>query len=174
MNVVLIGLMGSGKTTLGLRLAELMNYTFVDTDHLIESSQGETISSLFENRGEHSFRLIEQETLAKLSQNHSQVISTGGGIVVSKANRDLLPSIGRVYWLNPTLDALSKRLKGDTTRPLLKDGNIRSKLEVLMKDRGAYYAECADSIIDTSDETKIESIANDILKDFEAHYDSKR
>lgn len=173
MNIVLIGLMGSGKTTLGKRLSELMSFSFVDTDALIESSLGQSIKQIFESQGETGFRKIESETLSKLTNSTSQVISTGGGIILSDENRHLLPQLGRVYWLNPSLEALTERLQNDTTRPLLQGQDSRTILEKLMAERGHYYETCSDSVIDTSDATKIESIALDIKKDFEAHYDSK-
>lgn len=166
--------MGSGKTTLGQLLAERMNYTFVDTDSVIESSHGESIKSLFDSRGEDGFRDIETATLKQIFSSSNQIISTGGGIVLREENRPILSDSGRVYWLNPTIESLSDRLSGDVTRPLLQGVDIHTKLTELMKEREALYAACADSIIDTSDATKIESIANDIQKDFEAHYDSKR
>jgi shikimate kinase len=168
MNIVLIGLMGSGKTTLGRLLAEKTGFAFIDTDELIETSEGRSIKDIFDTDGEAAFRQLETKYLNQLSELSDCVISTGGGIVLSEENRKSLLDLGRVYWLNPTLEALSERLKSDKSRPLLQNQNITEILTDLLHKREALYRACADSIIDTSDATKIESIAHKIQKDFEA------
>lgn len=135
-NIYLIGMMGSGKTTVGKLLAEKLNYDFFDTDNLIEKSSKTTIEKIFDTQGEAKFRELESQTLEEVSNNYSRsVIATGGGIVQTDKNWEYL-SQGLSIWLDVDLNLLNQRLAKDkqTHRPLI------NQLESLLTTRRPHYA----------------------------------
>ena len=165
-NIVLIGFMGSGKTTTGKALKEKTDMTFVDTDELIEAYEGCKISEVFADKGEAYFRRLENETLKNLlSSTDNKVISTGGGIVTNQANIPLLKQLGKVFYLRINPETVVERLEGDKTRPLLMGEDKLVKVEQLMTDRKELYEMAADKTIDT-DGLSVSEIVGKILEDF--------
>lgn len=165
-NIILIGFMGSGKTTTGKALKEKTDMTFVDTDELIEAYEGCKISEVFADKGEAYFRRLENETLKNLlSSTDNKVISTGGGIVTNKENIPLLKQLGKVFYLRTKPETVVERLEGDKSRPLLVGEDRLIKVEQLMTDRKELYEMAADKTIDT-DYLSGNEIVDIILKDF--------
>lgn len=134
LNIYLIGMMGSGKTTVGQEIAKELNYRFFDTDLIIEAIADLPITEIFQQEGEPYFRELETKVLAELSAYTRSVISTGGGIVQQQMNWSYLRH-GLVVWLDVDLEILKKRLAQDETRPLA------DKLESLLKTRLPLYAQ---------------------------------
>jgi shikimate kinase len=153
-SIVLIGFMGSGKTTLGKWIAENQGYIFVDTDELIETEEGRTINEIFATDGEEYFRNLETQVIGRLAEDDRKlVISVGGGLPVRDENRKLMRRAGRVVYLNTGVDELERRLKGDTTRPLLAGSDLRKKITDLMEKRERLYLDAADVVVDTENRT---------------------
>lgn len=150
-HVVLVGLMGTGKTTVGKRVARELGRRFVDSDAEIEGLHGRSVRDIFESSGEPAFRKIESELLEQLlASDVAVVLATGGGVVLAERNRRLLKQTRHVVWLRAEVGTLESRLratKGLARRPLL-DGDLRQRLEVLSYERGDLYREVATSIID--------------------------
>ena len=165
-NIVLIGFMGSGKTTVGKSLEEKTDMTFVDTDELIEAYEGCKVSEIFADKGEVYFRRLEKETLKNLLEStDNKVISTGGGIVTNQENIPLLKQLGKVFYLRIKPETVVERLEGDKTRPLLIGEDKLVKVEQLMTDRKELYEMAADKTIDT-DGLSVSEIVGKILEDF--------
>lgn len=148
-NIFLVGLMGSGKTTVGRLLAKRLGLKFVDSDHEIESRTGATISWIFEIEGEESFRRREVETIKDLTGQTGVVLATGGGAVIHPENRKHLKSRGTVIYLRASVSNILQRTMHDKSRPLLQTENRRKKLEELSRQREPLYREVADIIVDT-------------------------
>lgn len=145
-NLILIGFMGAGKTCVGEAYAKKHGLTMVDTDYLIREEAGTSISDIFAERGEEAFRQMETELLKKLVANRENksermILSVGGGLPLRKENRELLKKLGRVVYLRVTADTVLKRLKGDTTRPLLQGSDVRENVEALIEKRNPIYEE---------------------------------
>lgn len=125
-----------------------MEFQFLDTDALIEQQEGMTISKLFEEKGETYFRQKETELIEQLlKEPKGKIIATGGGLPMRDGNKELLKQLGLVVYLKAETDTLFKRLSGDTTRPLLKQGELREKIETMLKLRNPVYEETADVIL---------------------------
>jgi len=149
-NIVLIGFMGSGKSTMGIRLSYRMRRSVVDTDKLIERRQGKKISDIFAEEGEEYFRQLETEMLGELVEKlQYQIISVGGGTPVRKENRELLKKLGTVFYLKASPESIYERVKHDTNRPLLQCENPLERIRELMEARRDCYEECADYVVDT-------------------------
>lgn len=158
-NIVLIGYMGSGKTTIGKKAARALNYSFYDTDECIEEEEGCSISELFSSRGEEYFRKKETETLQKLLlDSNKYVIATGGGIVKNNENIALLKQIGIVVYLKCSVDKLLPRLRGDSKRPLLAEGCLEEKVAKMVAERNPLYETAADVILETDGKSFYEMI----------------
>ena len=163
MNIILCGMMGCGKSTIGLCLAEKMNSAHVDTDCLIVEKHGR-IADVFEKYGEKYFRDLETETVKELVQKDKLVISTGGGLVLKQENVELLKSSGKIIFLRANVETLCKRLQADTERPLLQNAkSLQERLENLLKDRAPTYEKVADLTLDVDEKTP-EEIADEIIK----------
>ncbi|MDX2272131.1 MAG: shikimate kinase [Cyanobacteriota bacterium] len=140
-NLYLVGMMGSGKTTVGALLAEKLGYQFFDTDRVIEQLTGEGIPSLFARQGEAVFREMETQVLAELAAFGRLVVATGGGIVQRPQNWSYLHH-GIVIWLDVALDQLWLRLQSDPQgRPLLQTADPLATLQQLMQQRQPFYAQ---------------------------------
>ena len=161
-NIYLIGLMGSGKTTLGKILSKKLDKNFYDSDHVIEEKLGVDVPMIFEYEGEAGFREREKDSLKELVRKKNIVLATGGGIILSKSNRDLLSENGIVIYLKSNQKDLIKRMKNDKTRPLLKNGNIEEIIKKLCKEREPLYEEIADFEIMTKNK-RIHEVVNEIV-----------
>ena len=161
-SLYLVGMMGSGKTSTGRPLAERLGYGFVDADAVIEQAAGCSIPEIFERDGEEGFRKLESQVLSAISQRHSLVVATGGGVVTQPENWGLLHS-GIVIWLDVVSDQLLQRLKADSTvRPLLQTTDPEAALNALLNKRRPLYAE-ADLTVVINDEPP-EAVADGILQ----------
>jgi shikimate kinase len=161
-NLYLIGMMGSGKTTVGRLLATELDYRFFDTDELIESVAHQSINEIFATEGEDGFRKLETKVLAELSAYTRLAIATGGGIVEQQKNWSYL-QYGLVVWLHVPVEVLIRRLAEDTTRPLLKDTDPAGKLQMLFNQRQSLYAQADLTITVSGDETP-EQIAARVME----------
>lgn len=161
-SIYLIGMMGSGKTSTGRPLAKRLGYGFVDADAVIEQVAGCTIPEIFQRDGEEGFRLIESQVLNAISQRHSLVVATGGGVVTKPENWGQLHS-GIVVWLDVDQAKLIERLRNDSTqRPLLQQPDPEAALENLLQQRRPLYGE-ADLTVVINDETP-DDVADGILQ----------
>ena len=161
-SLYLVGMMGSGKTSTGRPLAERLGYGFVDADAVIEQAAGCSIPEIFERDGEAGFRSLESQVLSAISQRHSLVVATGGGVVTQPENWGLLHS-GIVIWLDVVPDQLLQRLNADSTvRPLLQTADPEAALNELLNERRPLYAE-ADLTVVINEETP-ETVADGILQ----------
>jgi len=161
-NLVFIGFMGCGKTTLGKWISQNVSMTFYDSDEYIESKQNREIKEIFATEGEKYFRDLETETIKEMNEKFSNsVISVGGGLPLREENRALLKNLGIVIYLRATEDTLVHRLAYDTKRPLLAGSDIRIKVHDLMMQRANIYEDIAQIIVDTDDKT-YEQIYNEI------------
>ncbi|MDO4521873.1 MAG: shikimate kinase [Eubacteriales bacterium] len=144
-NVILIGFMGAGKSTIGRRLAKKMQRRFVDTDLWIEKQTGQKIKDIFAEHGEEYFRDLETGLLKKLLNCEEElVIAVGGGLPVREENRKLLKKLGTVIYLRADAKTLLKRLGGDKHRPMLQGGDLRERIHMLMEAREGLYQQAAE------------------------------
>jgi Shikimate kinase len=148
-NLLLVGPMGAGKSTVGRYLASRLSYTFVDTDHLIEERAGADIPWIFDVEGEPGFRARETATLDSLLGVERHVIATGGGIVIRPENHDKLKALGKVIYLTASADQLLSRTAKDKKRPLLQVADPRSRIEELLQQRDPLYRQLADHVLQT-------------------------
>ena len=164
MNIFLIGMMGTGKSTVGVLLAKELKIPFVDLDKEIEKSTRKTISGIFKLDGEATFRRIETECLKEVS---ASVVSCGGGIILKEENRNFIKVNGTTILLTASIEELVRRLKDAEKRPLLAKNNEEESLIKLWLDRRAQYLSIADVTIDTDGKTSIQ-ITNEILLDLKS------
>ena len=161
-NVILIGFMGCGKTTVGLRLSYRLRKSVIDTDKEIEKEEKRTISDIFATDGEAYFRAAETACLQKLIRSVSnQIISVGGGLPLREENRKLLQKLGQVFYLRAEPETIYERLKNDTTRPLLQCSDQKERIRTLMAERDGYYRNAADVVIQV-DGKSFEQIISEI------------
>ena len=154
-NIFLIGMMGSGKSQTGPVLAKMINYAFVDTDDVIEKASKQSISTIFEKDGEKVFRDVEKKVLKEISQHHSLVIATGGGLVTLPENWGILHQ-GIVIWLDLDLRRSIKRLESDQKRrPLLLGDNLAENFSQIYESRKPIYLE-SDLRIEVEDQSPYE------------------
>jgi len=148
--VVLVGLMGVGKTTVGRRLAKALQLPFKDADAEIEAAAGRSVSDIFSERGEAEFRAGEQRVIARLLSGPPLVLATGGGAFLNAETRALVRQLAVSIWLRADLDVLVRRVNRRDTRPLLRGRDPREVLQRLMLERDPVYAE-ADLVVETSE-----------------------
>lgn len=148
-NLILVGMMGSGKTTMGRVLAKHLGKDFVDTDEEIQFRTGVTIPHIFDVEGEAGFRQRETAALESLLQRDGLVLATGGGAVIAKENRAMLQQNGVVIYLRASVHDLWLRTRNDRNRPLLQTGNAHDKLTQLLRQREAAYQQVADIVMPT-------------------------
>ena len=161
-NIYLVGLMGSGKTTVGKLASKKLSKSFVDSDHVIEESTGVRVPLIFEYEGEEGFRRRETKALEELVKKKDIILATGGGIILKKSNQKLLVDNGLVIYLKADNDLLESRLRNDRTRPLLQGVDIKKKLKVLLEVRDPIYESIADYVINTKNKR-----ATDIVSEIE-------
>lgn len=143
-NIILIGFMGAGKTTVGKLLARESGMRFVDTDDRIVSEQGMNIPDIFSGHGESYFRDLETELLRRMqADTENSVVSVGGGMPVREVNRELLRSLGCVVYLSASKKTILGRVKSDGSRPMLNGDDLETRVERLMKEREALYRQAA-------------------------------
>jgi shikimate kinase len=149
LTLVLVGLPGSGKSTVGRNLARRLGLGFQDSDQVIESRIGCPIRDFFEREGEDAFRDIEQAVISELANGAPGVLATGGGAVLREANRQQLRQAGQVIYLRSTPDELFRRLRHDTQRPLLQVDDPLARLKSLYAERDPLYREAAHFVMET-------------------------
>jgi shikimate kinase len=162
MNVVLIGFMASGKTSVGRRVAKRLGYRFMDTDQFIESQQGRAIGDIFATEGEPYFRALETRLLRRLRAFTNYVFSTGGGIITTPGNLELLKQIGAVVFLKADPEEILRRLQHDKRRPKVQGGDLRATVLSLLGERLPLY-ERADVVIETLGKTP-NQVAGEVIR----------
>ncbi len=163
-NIILIGYMGSGKTSVGKVLAKRLSYRFYDTDELLEQKAEDTISQIFSVHGEEYFRNLETKLLEELSLDMNEtVLSTGGGLPLRKQNAELLKEMGYIVFLKATKQTTMNRLQGDITRPLLQGDDLEKKVEQMLALRTPIYEKIAHRIVKTDGES-VNDIVNIIME----------
>lgn len=172
-NVVLIGFMGSGKSSVGRQLAQRLAYRFVDTDQMIEQKAGKSISEIMKEGGEAAFRRMEQELLAALPElPERNVISTGGGLPIAEGNADILKQAGFVIYLRTQPETILYRLSGDTQRPLLAGPDKETKVRELLEYREPIYEYACHMAIDT-DKKSLMELSDEIARNY-SYFQKKR
>jgi len=164
--IALIGLPGSGKTTIGRLLARRLGFAFIDTDHRIEEVLGCSIRAYFEAQGEEAFRDVESRVLEELTGGDACVLSTGGGIVLRPQNRARLHSTCHVVYLKSLPEELIHRLRGDSKRPLLQVDDPLARLRSLYEQRAPLYQETAHTTLETA-RRKVHSLVALLAAQFE-------
>ncbi len=162
-NIALTGMMGSGKSAISKRLQALLpTYELVEMDEHIVNSEGLTINEIFEKHGETYFRNLETNLIKSFSHKNNLIISMGGGAFLSEENRSLFAKNSITIYLKTNADTIYERLKEDSTRPLLKTADIKSKIDNLLQNRNEKY-EMADYTIIT-DNKSIQELAQEVLE----------
>jgi shikimate kinase len=146
-NLILVGMMGSGKTTIGRTLAKHLGKTFVDSDEEIQQRTGVTIPHIFDVEGEVGFRLRETAAIRELMGRDDMVLATGGGAILAEQNRDILRQNGIVVYLKANVHDLWQRTRHDRNRPLLQTADPRAKLAELFEQRDPLYQQAADIVV---------------------------
>ncbi len=161
MNVILTGFMGTGKSSIGHLLASRLAYRFCDLDAVIVEQEGKSINEIFSSDGEKYFREVESAVLNRVLQKTSQVVSTGGGVVINQKNRTLMRQSGVVVNLMASPQTILCRLQNDDERPLLRDSKSLEHIEKMLIEREPFYSD-ADIRIDTNGKN-VEDVAREIL-----------
>lgn len=162
-NIILIGFMACGKSSVGRRLSQAIDLEFLDTDSLIEQKAGTSISDIFSTQGEAAFRTMETECLKELinREGGAFVLSVGGGLPIREENRRLLSQIGTVIYLRVTPDTVFMRVRNDKSRPLLQTTNPRGRIMDMMNARKQFYEDAADYVLE-ADNKSFEAIIDEI------------
>ncbi len=166
--VVLVGMMGAGKTAVGTHLARLLNVPFVDCDDAIEAAANRSIAEIFARDGEAFFRAKESQVLARLLAGAPSVLSTGGGAFLAPQNREEISRHGVSVWLKADLDLLWQRVRHKTTRPLLRTPNPRGTLKTLLEARSPTYA-LADIEVEARSDYSIDDMARRVMAALAEH-----
>ena len=169
-NIILCGFMATGKSSVGKKLASLMNYEFVDMDALIEAEEGMSIPQIFAARGEPAFRELECRMVERLAERTGCVVATGGGTIVNPKNLELLKRGGVVITLTANEETILRRAGKGDSRPMLLGGDRLERIRNLMKQREPFYLQ-ADIVLDTSS-LKINEVVRrlaELLQDFGIH-----
>lgn len=162
-NIILIGFMGCGKSSVGIRLSYRLRRPVIDTDKMIERLYRRTVSEIFGQLGEEEFRHMETQCLERLvGETERQIIATGGGLPLREKNRELMKRLGTVVYLRVTPETVCRRLAGDTSRPLLQGDDPEGKVGRLMAERAGIYEGAADLVID-ADDKDADEIMEEIL-----------
>ena len=164
-NIVLIGPMGSGKTTVGRRLAEVLKIDFYDADYEIINKTGVSIDHIFDIEGEEGFRKRESEVIEDLCVKPNIVLATGGGAVLLGKNRDMIKKMGSVIYLSSSVDQILRRTSKSKTRPLLENSlNRRKTILDIIEAREPLYQEVASIVINTNGKK-----LNEVIKEIRSH-----
>ncbi|RXT13644.1 shikimate kinase [Ammoniphilus sp. CFH 90114] len=159
-NLILVGLMGTGKTTVGRALGAKLGWEQMDSDQWVEEKTGSPIPTIFKDKGESYFRDLEAEALQEICERENQIVTTGGGAPIREQNRRLMKEKGMVVALTADYETILKRVRGDENRPLLQ-GNLEERVAHLMEQRKGLY-DFADLIVDTTGKD-VEKIVEEIL-----------
>ncbi len=154
--------MGTGKSTVGRRVADLLKIPFFDVDDTIKRQTGRSIADLFQSKGEEAFRALESATIQELALQDQAVIATGGGTLLNPQNRDFLERNGVLVCLSAKAGTLLERLKDDLTRPLLAGEDRAQRVERLMQERQSVYALCSVQI--QTDDKTIDQVAREVIQ----------
>jgi shikimate kinase len=160
--VVMVGMMGAGKTAVGTGVARILGVPFMDSDEEIVRAANRSIAEIFERDGEPFFRARETEVLARLLRDTPCILSTGGGAFLSEANRNLIHDAGVSVWLRADLDLLWQRVRHKTTRPLLRTANPRETLRQLYEARVPFYQQ-ADIVVDSALDLSVDEMAAKVV-----------
>jgi shikimate kinase len=166
--VVLVGMMGAGKTTVGRRLAARLGRHFVDSDEEVEKAAGMTIEDIFTTRGEAEFRAGEARVVARLLRDRDLVLGTGGGAFINPETRTLIKTAAISVWIKADFELLFQRVQRRSNRPLLKTANPRQTLEELITVRYPIYAE-ADVTVQSRDVPQ-DQVASEVIDALVAHF----
>lgn len=158
--LVLIGYRGVGKTTVGARLARKVDVHFTDTDVLVERAEERSIVDIFNDDGEEAFRNAEARVIAHIDPSEVQVIATGGGSVIRERNRQLIRSLGMVFWLKVDIETVVERIES-SDRPALTGGTHRREAEEVYRRRAPLYEAIADHVIEVGGRT-VEEISDEL------------
>tara|TARA_R110002096_G_scaffold24760_20_gene78022 strand:+ start:4034 stop:4567 length:534 start_codon:yes stop_codon:yes gene_type:complete len=150
-NIILIGFMGTGKSTVGQKIADSLDFEFVDTDSLVVEMAGKPITQIFEEQGEPAFRDLETKALEQAADGQHRVISTGGGIILRSENRALLHGHGFCVWLRAKPETVYERTCANNERPLLQGESPRDTIERLLAERDSLYRQTAHFNVRTDD-----------------------
>lgn len=161
MNLVLVGVRGSGKSAAGAAVASRIGLAFIDLDREIEKLAGKTVTSIFEEDGETAFRHLEARALTALSGREGMVVATGGGVVLSTENREKLRKLGVVVWLQVSPRKAVLRMDASTHRPPLTSRSPREEARHVEKQRFRLYQEIADRVIDT-DKRSLQEVCHEL------------
>lgn len=165
-NIILIGFMGCGKSTVGKILAKKMKYTFLDTDQMIENSQHMSIYKIFQENGEDYFRQMETTTINEMIESTKKsIISTGGGLPLREENSKALQKLGFIVYLSVKKETVLNRLKGDAKRPLLAGDHVDERIERMLTYRDPIYQLAAHLKIDT-DYISVEKVVEEIIRNY--------
>jgi shikimate kinase len=164
--IALVGLPGSGKSTVGRQLARRLNLAFSDSDQVIEQRLGCSIGEYFQREGEGPFRDIEESVIRELAQAGSGVLATGGGAVLRAANREQLRESGHVVYLRTTPEEVFRRLRHDRNRPLLQVDDPLERLYKLFEERDPLYRETAHFVVETG-RPSVSTLVNLVLSELE-------
>jgi len=164
--LILVGLPGSGKSTVGRQLARRLQLPFNDSDHVIEQRLGCSIRDYFEREGEAAFRDVEESVIGDLTQAQACVLATGGGAVLRPANRQRLRDAGHVIYLRSSPEEVFRRLRHDTNRPLLQVPDPMARLRALYEERDPLYRQAAHFVIETG-RPSVSRLVNMILMQLE-------
>ena len=168
-NIVLIGFMGCGKSTVGIKLSYRLRRIVEDTDKLIEKKAGKSISDIFKEEGEACFRQMETECLKELlNAKDEKILATGGGLPMREENHALLKQLGCVLYLRISPECVYERLKNDTSRPLLQCEDPLEQIRSLLDKRAPVYEEAADLVVDV-DGKDMEQIIAEIVQKLKEH-----
>lgn len=149
-NIVLIGFMGSGKTSIGKKLSLVLKREFIDTDDFIEKREGMSINEIFEKKGESEFRKMEKELYKRFSKPKKKIIATGGGVIKNPANIANLKKGGVIIYLKSSPEKIAQNLKFDNTRPILQVPDKEGKIRELLEEREPFYNKYAEITVDVS------------------------
>ncbi len=148
-NIILVGLMGAGKSTIGRNLAKQLNKEFFDSDRVIEERTGVDIATIFEIEGEQGFRDREEQVIKELCEKEGIILATGGGSILRENNRQTMKENGHVIYLCTSAELLYSRIRYDKSRPLMQTESPLDTLKKLLNDREPYYLEVADTVVTT-------------------------
>lgn len=169
-NLVLVGPMGAGKTSVGKLVADKLGLSFIDSDCELEARCGADIPWIFDIEGEAGFRARETEILKALCAKSGILLATGGGAVISAENRALLRSAGVVVYLSATADQIYQRVRNDSGRPLLQVANPKAAIIEILKVREPYYREVADIVLRASNRESPNSMAQTVVAELKQRF----